>query len=314
VKRVGLILLVALAALCVCGPGLILHPVATSYQEHVLAPPMPVHFRDAAGQWTAPLVYPQRLVDRLAREYDADAGGAFSVFDPVARGREWFPLGTDSLGRDVWSRLAFGTRLSLGLSLIACAVALLLGTLAGGVAGYAGGVLDAVLMRACEFVMVLPTIYVVLALRAALPLALSPTVLLVAMTAVLAVAGTPQVARAARAVVVSERTRGYVEAARAAGASHSRILLRHLLPACREILVGQVLLLIPAFVLAESTLSFLGLGFDPSVPSWGAMLQDAANVRAISEYPWVLAPAAALACTVLAFNLVADASDTDPLP
>jgi peptide/nickel transport system permease protein len=305
-------MLAVLAAMCVLAPRLALHAVTRSYQDRVLAPPMPIHLRDAAGAWSLPHVYPLRLVDRLAREYAPDRTAPLPLAAARARG-EWFPMGTDSLGRDVWSRLVFGARISLGLSLAACVLALLLGVAAGGLAGYAGGAIDIVLMRACEVVMVLPAIYIVLALRAALPLSLPPGVLFVAMVGVLAVAGAPQVARAARAVVVSERGREYVEAARAAGASHARILLRHLLPACSGILVGQALLLLPAFVLAESTLSFIGLGFDPTVPSWGTMLQEAANVRAISEYPWVLAPAGALACTVLAFNLVADARSTSPV-
>jgi peptide/nickel transport system permease protein len=116
-----------------------------------------------------------------------------------------------------------------------------------------------------------------------------------------------------RAVVAVERTREYAEAARAAGRHPLSVLARHLLPAAREVIVGQALLLFPAFILAESTLSFIGLGFDPATPSWGTMLQEAANVRAIAEYPWVLTPAAAIAATVLGLNLVADGRDVPPV-
>jgi peptide/nickel transport system permease protein len=314
VKRVGLALLAALFAMCAFAPTLALHAPTLSHRDHVLAPPMPLHVRDAGGAWFSPRVYPLRLVDRLSRAYERDTAHPASLGDIAGGGLKWFPMGTDSLGRDVWSRLVLGARVSLGLSITACVFALLLGVLLGGVAGYAGGPLDTVLMRACEFVMVLPALYIVLALRAALPLELPAATLFAAMTAVLAVAGAPQVARVTRAVVVGERDREYVEAARAAGATHARILVRHLLPACAGVVLGQALLLLPAIVLAESTLSFIGLGFDPSVPTWGTMLQEAANIRAISEYPWVLAPAGALAGTVLAFNLVADARDTSPLP
>ena len=313
--RAGLGLLVLLLLACAFAPWLTLHPIAQTHRDNVLAPPMPIRLHDASGAWSAPLVYPLRLEDRLARTYAADARTAVPV-SQAARGEgvSWFPLGTDSLGRDIWSRLVFGTRLSLGLALIALAGALLLGVLAGGVAGYAGGRTDVVLMRLCELVMVLPTIYIVLALRAALPLTLPFAVTFLAMAAVLAVAGAPQVARAVRAVVVGERTRDYVEAARAAGAGPLRVLVRHLLPACGGVVAGQALLLLPAFILAESTLSFLGLGFEPAVASWGTMLQEAANVRAIAEYPWVLAPAAAISVSVLAFNLVAEGHDVPRSP
>ena len=305
-RRLGLLMLAVVALVSVFAPWLTLHPVAHSYGDHVLAPPMPVQFRDGDGHWTVPYVYPLRVVDRLAREYATDTSARVAVFSD---GAEWFPLGTDSLGRDVWSRLVAGSRVSLGLSLLSCVLAIAFGTIVGACAGYAGGRLETIAMRLCEFLVVLPATYVVLTLRAALPLALTPGALFTSMAAVLAIAGTPHVARAARAVVASERGREYVEAARAAGASNLRILARHLVPACAGILAGQALLLLPAFVLAESTLSFIGLGFDPSVPSWGTMLQEAANIRAISEYPWVLAPAAALTWTVLGFNLLAEERD-----
>jgi peptide/nickel transport system permease protein len=133
------------------------------------------------------------------------------------------------------------------------------------------------------------------------------------MTALLAIVGTPQVARSVRAVVQSERGRDYVEAARAAGGGNLRILFRHVLPASLEVVLAQALILFPGYIIAESTLSFIGLGFDPSTPSWGTMLQEAANVRAIAEYPWVLAPAAAIAVTVLALNLVADGRNVTPV-
>ena len=146
-----------------------------------------------------------------------------------------------------------------------------------------------------------------------MPLVLPTAALFAAMVALLAVVGTPQVARSVRAVVLSERGRDYVEAARAAGGGGLRVLFRHIMPASRDVVIAQALLLLPAFIVAESTLSFIGLGFDPSTPSWGTMLQEAYNIRAIAEYPWVLAPAAAIAVTVFALNLVADGSDVSPV-
>jgi peptide/nickel transport system permease protein len=316
--KAGAAIVAVLLAIAVWAPVLALHPPTRTHRDHVFAPPMPVHVHDGGG-WSAPFVYPLRLTNRLSRTYAPDREHPVPLArarqaDAAAAGSPWFPLGTDSLGRDVWSRLVLGSRVSLGLSVLAALGALLLGVIVGGAAGYAGGRLDALLMRTCELVMVLPAIYVVLALRAALPLALPAGVLFLAMVVLLAIVGTPQVARAVRAVVAVERGRDHVDAARAAAAGPLRILVRHLLPATRHVVVAQGLLLLPAFILAESTLSFIGLGFGPATPSWGTMLQEAANIRAIAEYPWVFAPAVAVALTVLGLNLLSEGRSAPRVP
>jgi peptide/nickel transport system permease protein len=161
-------------------------------------------------------------------------------------------------------------------------------------------------MRATELVLVLPVLYVVLALRAALPLVLPTTVLFSLLVAVLSIAGAPPVARGVRGIIAAERVRDYAVAARAMGAGRARITVRHLLPATREFLVTQALVLAPAFILAEATLSFVGLGFNPPASSWGAMLQEATNVRAMAEFPWVIAPAAAITLVVLGLTLASE--------
>jgi peptide/nickel transport system permease protein len=146
----------------------------------------------------------------------------------------------------------------------------------------------------------------VLAFRSALPLVLSTPVLFVVLVVVLGLVGWPGVARGVRAIVAREASAEYAAAARAAGATPLRLLFVHLLPASRGWLVAQSLLLLPSFVLAEATLSFVGLGFAPPASSWGTMLQEAANVSAVADYPWVLSPAAALVAVVLGANLVAE--------
>ncbi len=314
-SRGGVVLGVMLALLALAAPWLRVHDPATVHRDHVLAPPMRVHVRDAEGHWRWPFVRRLVVTDRLSRTYEEDATGTRPLVGATSRATAdvpWFPLGTDALGRDVWSRLVTGARLSLGIAALAALGALALGIVAGGVAGFAGGLTDSLVMRACELVLILPGLYVVLALRSALPLVLAPMALFTAVSAVLAIAGTPQVARAVRAVAATERDRDYVMAARATGRHPLAIFLRHVLPAARETVVAQALLLVPAFVLAEATLSFMGLGFDAATPSWGTALQDAANVRAIAEYPWVLAPAAAIALTVLSLTLMADGRDIPP--
>ena len=263
----------------------------------------PAGFRRVTSRLRTPFVYPLRLENRLEHRYVEDRSrpmplrffrnGALLSVD-AEHGSPWFPLGADALGRDQFARLAWGTRLSLGVALGAALGAILLGALVGGLAGSAGGLLDDGLMRVADVIMALPAVYVVLALRASMPLVLTTPQVFWTMVVVLAAVGWPIPARGVRAVVAAERAREYAEAARAMGASRTRILLRHLLPAARGFLIVQASLLVPAFVLAEATLSFVGLGFGEPIPSWGAMLRDAGRGRALVEAPWLLAPAVAI--------------------
>jgi peptide/nickel transport system permease protein len=159
-------------------------------------------------------------------------------------------------------------------------------------------------MRTADFVLVLPAIYVVLALRALMPLVLSNARVFWTIAGVLAAAGWPYVARGVRAVIASEARKEYAEAARATGAGRMRILLRHLLPAARGFLAVQATLLLPAFIVAEATLSFVGLGFAQPTPSLGVMLQDAASGAVLVEAPWLLAPAATIVVCTLSVHLL----------
>ena len=179
----------------------------------------------------------------------------------------------------------WGARLSLGVALGAALGALVIGAIVGGLAGFAGGLVDDGLMRVADVIIALPAVYVVLALRASMPLVLTTTEVFWTMVVVLAAVGWPFPARGVRAVVAAERAREYAEAARALGASRTRLLLRHLLPAARGFLVVQTTLLVPAFVLAEATLSFVGLGFSEPIPSWGAMLREAGAAGRSSRRP-----------------------------
>jgi peptide/nickel transport system permease protein len=219
--------------------------------------------------------------------------------------------GADSFGRDVWSRLLYGARTSLGLALVAALGAALVGALVGAIAGYVGGLADDVLMRVSEFVLVLPAIYVVLALRAVLPLVLSAREVFALVAVIFMIVGAPFVARGVRAIVRSERELDYVAAARSTGAGHLRLLARHLLPATSPVLIVQAMLLVPAFIVAEATLSYVGLGFPDPVASWGEMLHEASNIRAVVDFPWLLSPAAAIFVVVLALNLLVAEADVE---
>ena len=313
-RSAGLALCALLALLAIAGPRLAGVGPAEQHADFVYAPPMLPRIIDASGSPRLPFVYPLRLEDRLEHRYAQDRSRRLPLrffrdgqILSVDRNPEspWFPLGSDALGRDQLARLAVGARLSLGVALAAAFGALIVGATIGSVAGSVGGAVDDVLMRGSDFILALPAVYVVLALRAAMPLVLSASQVFGTMVIVLAAVGWPLAARGVRAVVASERNREYAEAARAMGASRTRLLLRHLLPATRGFLLVQTTLLVPAFVLAEATLSYVGLGFSESFPSWGAMLRDAGQGRAFVDAPWLFAPALAIVLSALAINLVA---------
>jgi len=314
VRRAGVALVGIVALMAVLAPLLTPNQPGYRFPDRAYAPPMPIRIIGEDGRWRAPFVYPLRLADRLERRYEEDRANPIpiawlsrGVVAQLSQGGHgpWLPLGADSAGRDVFARLVYGARLSLAVALAATLGALLIGTLVGGAAGAAGGIVDEALMRFSDFVIVLPAMYVVLSLRAALPLVLPPAQIFALVTGILALVGWPIVARGVRAIVAGERERDYAQAARALGAGPARLLLRHLLPAARGFVGAQAPLLLAAFILAEATLSYVGLGFpDPSV-SWGVMLQEAANVSAMADAPWMLAPAAGIFLLVLGVNLAA---------
>ena len=307
--------LVALALLAaVAAPAAAPHATDAHFAGLLNAPPTVVRIAGADGAWHAPFIYRWQLVNQLEQRYEEDRSAPvplawFSGGHVVRSSNEGAAplllLGGDSYGRDVFSRLLFGARTSLGLALTAALGAMLAGTLLGGLAGFAGGAVDEVLMRATDFVMVLPAIYVALALRSVLPLVLTATQVFALLAAIFAVVGAPFVARGVRAIVRSERRLDYAAAAQALGASDLRLLVRHLLPATRGFIAVQITLLVPAFIIAEATLSYVGLGFPDPVASWGTMLHDASsNIRVFADFPWLLSPAAAMFLVVLGVNLV----------
>lgn len=305
----GLILLAGLALGVAAAPVLAPNDPAHQFAGQAYAPPMPPRVM-ADGELRRPFVYPVTVVDRLERRFeeqrDRPAELAFFTGGRVmaSPGAPWLPLGGDPLGRDLFSRLLWGGRLSVGVAVLAVSLTLALGTLAGGIAGSAGGAADRIIMSVADFAIVLPLIYVVATLRAAMPLVLDTATVFWTMAVVMALASWPVPARAVRAVIAAERQKEYAEAACAAGAGPLRILLRHLLPAAAGQLATHGVLLFPAFVFAEATLSYVGLGFaDPSA-SWGLMLRDAGSVSAIVDAPWLLAPAVAIVTAVLGARLL----------
>jgi peptide/nickel transport system permease protein len=297
-------LLGTIAISAALAPALPLHAAHEQHAEYPYAPPPRPRIIGADSRWHLPFIYRLRLVDRLDRRYEEDT----TVRIPLVASRDprIFLLGTDALGRDVLARLMMGGRNSLIIALIATTGALLIGVIVGALSGYRPGLVDEMAMRITEAVLVLPVLYVVLALRAALPLVMSPLQVVAGVSLVFAAVGWPVVARGVRAIVISEGARDYVEAARASGASRWRILSRHILPAVLPFVALQTALLLPAFVIAEASLSFAGFGFAEPTPSWGTMLQEAGDLRTLGDYPWLLAPAFSVAGLSWAMHTLAD--------
>jgi ABC-type dipeptide/oligopeptide/nickel transport system permease subunit len=295
-RRAG-ILLAGLLTTAVVGPWLAPYAPGQAFRGFLHAPPMPPRVFEGLQ------VYPLRLEDRLEQRYGEDRSRTVPLPWRSAGPDPVFLLGADSFGRDMLSRVLAGARLSIGLGLSAVAGAMLVGALAGAVAGARGGWMDEAIMRVADFVLVLPVLYVVLVLRAVLPLVLAPGHVFLLMAAIFTAVGWPFVARGVRAIVAGEREREYVMAARALGAGTGRIVVRHLLPACAGHVAVQATVLLPAFILAEATLSYLGLGFPDTTPSWGTMLAEAANVTSMVRFPWTLTPALAIVAVTLVTNV-----------
>jgi peptide/nickel transport system permease protein len=216
-------------------------------------------------------------------------------------------MGTDGYGRDQFSRFLYGGQISLLAGLLAAALSVTLGIVVGGLAGFYGGWIDEILMRGGELFLALPWLYLLFAVRAVLPLHIAGWQVFLLLVSVMGLIGWTRPARLIRGVVLSAKERNFVLAARAFGASDGYLLWRHVLPQTSGVVLTQMTLLIPQFVLAEVTLSFLGLGVSEPMPSWGTLLSSLQQYYVLSSYWWMFLPALLLIPMFLLYNATADA-------
>jgi peptide/nickel transport system permease protein len=222
------------------------------------------------------------------------------------RGEGIYLLGTDQLGRDLWSRLMVATRVSLTIGLVGVTISLLLGVVLGGVSAFYGGIVDTVIQRTIEVIRSMPTIPLWLGLAAALPNSWSVTQIYFAITIIISLLAWTDLARVVRGKFLALREEDFVLAAELAGASTGRIIFFHMLPSFASHIIAAVSLALPAMIISETSLSFLGLGLRPPAISWGILLQDAQSIETLALAPWLLSAAVPVILVILAFNFLGD--------
>lgn len=299
-----------------------------SHSDAIYVPPQSLHLFHQ-GRFVGPFVYGlnYRLdIENLQRVYTPDttrplplrffcSGDAYRFWGVMdanfhivcpPNGGTMFLLGSDRLGRDVLSRIIYGARISLTIGLFGIAISFALAIVIGGLAGYYGGWVDAVVQRIIEILRSFPEIPLWMALAAILPVTWSPLFIYFGITAILAMLDWTGLARAVRSKLLALREEDYCTAARIMGAKPGRIIFRHLMPGVMSHLIASATLSIPTMILGETALSFLGLGLRPPITSWGVLLNEAQNINVVALYPWLIAPVIPVILVILAFNFMGD--------
>jgi peptide/nickel transport system permease protein len=300
----------------------------TRNTDFVRAPPQGIHLFHE-GRFIGPFVYgyEQKLdVETLRRNYEIDTSkvqpirffcqgdtydfwGVFEarghVICPAEKGT-LFLMGTDRLGRDIFTRILYGARVSLTIGVLGVSVSFILGIIIGGLAGYYGGTFDVVTQRIIEVIQALPHIPLWMALASIMPATWSPMVVYFGITIILGLIDWTGLARAVRSKLLSLREEDYVMAAQLMGARTPRIVGRHLIPGFMSHIIAKATVAIPGMILGETALSFLGLGLRAPITSWGVMLNEAQNINVVALYPWLMLPVAPVILVILAFNFLGD--------
>jgi peptide/nickel transport system permease protein len=300
--------------------------------RYTLAPPTPLHLFDANGAFRGPFIYgstrgrdPETLRPiftedkavmhqirlfvhgepyKLWNVFETDVH-LFGIETPM-EDQALFLMGADRLGRDLFSRIAYGARLSLSLGLVGVFLSLIFGIVLGGISGYYGGVADNIIQRVIEFIRSVPSIPLWMALSASLPADWPVVWTYFGITVILSLIGWTGLARVVRGRFLALREEDFVLAARLIGSSEMRIILRHMVPSFLSYIIASLTLAVPGMILAETGLSFIGLGLRAPAISWGVLLQEAQNLRSVALAPWVMLPGAAVVISILAFNFLGD--------
>jgi peptide/nickel transport system permease protein len=325
----GLGVLVALYLMCMFAEFIAPYHFDNESRANSYNPPTRIHFVDALGRFhLRPFIYKssytfnqfyQRVfVEQTQQRFPIQffvKGDRYRLmgFLPmqhhlfgVDKGARLYVVGADSRGRDIFSRIVYGSRVSLTIGFIGVFLSTIIGILVGGVAGYWGGWADNVLMRICEMVMLVPGFYLLLALRAAFPPEMSSVKVYMLIVLILSFIGWASSARVIRGMIKSIRQREFVLAAQALGQHEGIIIFRHAIPQTFSYLIVAITLSVPAYILGESGLSLIGLGIQDPYASWGNMLSDAMNIADIRFHPWILIPGFFIFVTVMAFNFLGD--------
>jgi len=296
--------------------------------KHIFAPPQSIHVMHE-GKFLGPFVYGfkmERDLDTLQRVYTEDhtkpqrlrffclgesyefwgmVPGSFHFVCP-AEGGTFFLLGTDRLGRDMFSRIVYAARISLTIGIIGIVLSFALALILGGLAGYYGGWVDSAVQRITEILKSFPHLPLWLALSAALPVTWSPLLIYFGITLILALLDWPGLGRAVRSKLLSLREEDYAMAAQMMGAKPGRIIGRHLLPGFMSHLIASATLSIPSMILAETALSFLGLGLRPPITSWGVLLNEATDINVVAVNWWLMLPVVPVILVILAYQFMGD--------